>query len=369
MKKWSLIFRLKQMMFVAALVLLVFLAGCGGGGNDGTTATTNSTSTGKEVNLKVFNSINNGSAATGSQISFTVTGTDDLGHAVSGSITTISDGATTFEGHNVTKSRNIVTLALSGSSARTTSSTSYFLTSNGAFYKKVSSSGVISLPSTQYKNIPDIAKVGDTGQSNTTASDGTKNSETWKLETDSNNNFKLTVSAVIKNASDVVTATGVETYYIDSTGKPYKYTSTTTAVGRTLTLSGNGTFTVFQSFPLGTWVGSSYSGNTQLKFTITERANSSSQSMQTCKGTITYGGGTITVDGTDSSKQIMADDSYHITIQITEGGPTQSRWVNIGGDLYTNGTNLTRVSGTYVVSDALYPNNSGGGNSVTFNKQ
>jgi len=217
------------------------LAGCGGGGDGGTPQTP--TPAGTAVSLTTFKGFFTGTAAAGSQISFALAGTDTAGNAYSGSITLVSDGPTTFENNSVTKCRSIATLTRTATGVTATNTnTQYFLAANGNFYKSLNSSGETSVPGTQTP-IPDTAHVGDANNLwSETSSDGTSESITWKLEAEFNGNSKLTFSSTVKDSSNVTTVLEDDTFYLDSTGNPYKYVATiksTATGGTTITLSGN----------------------------------------------------------------------------------------------------------------------------------
>lgn len=212
------------------------MSGCGGGGGDGTTAT--QTPTGTVVNLAPFKSVYLGTSA-GAQYSFpALFGTDSQGRAWSGSYTVVADGATTFEAQNVTKRRSLVTLQLAGGTPVSATTTAYFQVSNESPYKSISSTGVIYTPTSQV-TIPVTAKVGDFGALGTVSgSDGTTITATWTLNADFNGASILAISVIIKTGA-TVTATEVDSFYLDTNGTPTKLAISFTTSGVTVNLAGS----------------------------------------------------------------------------------------------------------------------------------
>ena len=224
---------MKKIFAVLAAIFLLAVMACSGGGGEG-----GSSSNENKVNLKIFKGFWYGTAASGSQMSYNLTGSDTLGNNWNVYETIVSDGTTIFEDNNVTKRRSI--LSVTSPTVLTSTSTDYYLASNGAFLKTVRSSGIISLPSKQNSHIPDYANVGDSGKlPDVIDSDGTSRSSTWKLEHDSNGNYIFVVSSVHKNASNVIEGQEDDSFYLDFFGNPYKYSVTLKYSDRTITMSGN----------------------------------------------------------------------------------------------------------------------------------
>lgn len=221
---------------ILLVVAAIGLTACGGGGGSGTTTTP--TAVGTVVSLTPLKSVFLGTSA-GTQYSFpSLTGTDTQGRSWSGSFTVIADGATTFEGQNVTKRRSLVTLQLAGGTPVSGISTSYFLASDGSTYKSISSSGVTYTVTSQVP-IPATANVGDFGAFVTgSGSDGTTIATTWELKPDYNGVSILAASSIIKTGA-TVTATEVDSYYLDAAGIPTRIAISVTTAGTTVTLSGN----------------------------------------------------------------------------------------------------------------------------------
>jgi hypothetical protein len=220
------------------LIALFFVVSCGGGGGGDSTAPP--TPVGTAVDLRIVKGFYSGTAAPGSQASFNISGSDSTGQAWTGSLSMVSDGPTTFEGNNVNKRRFLTTLTrtVDGSSASSIT-TEYYLASNNNFYKSVSSSGVTEVPITQTQ-LPDNARVGDFGNLRTLrGSNNITHSGTWKLEGDYNGNSKITFSHMNQDSSNVITSLEDDTFYLDTTGNPYKYTVTLITNSIHLTMSGN----------------------------------------------------------------------------------------------------------------------------------
>ena len=218
-------------IFMASCMLL--LCACGGGGGGTTT-----TPTGTSVNLTPFKNVFLGTSA-GAQYSFpALFGTDSQGRSWSGSFTVIADGATTFEAQNVTRQRSLVTLQIAGGVPVSGITTSYFVVSDGSAYKSISSTGVTSTPISQTP-LPATAKVGDFGVLGTTSgSDGTTSTTTWSLSGEFNGSSILAMSSITKTGS-TVTATEVDSFFLDSAGVPTKIVVSVTAGGVTVSLSGS----------------------------------------------------------------------------------------------------------------------------------
>ena len=218
-------------IFMASCMLL--LCACGGGGGGTTT-----TPTGTSVNLTPFKNVFLGTSA-GAQYSFpALFGTDSQGRSWSGSFTVIADGATTFEAQNVTKQRSLVTLQIAGGVPVSGITTNYFLVSDGSAYKSISSTGVTSTPISQTP-LPTVVKVGDFGVLGTTSgSDGTTSTTTWSLSGEFNGSSILAMSSITKTGS-TVTATEVDSFFLDSAGVPTKIVVSVTAGGVTVSLSGS----------------------------------------------------------------------------------------------------------------------------------
>ena len=229
----------KLFVVLVALLLLVLIACSGGGGGGGDNSAT-PTAKGTAVNISFFKDIYTGTAATGSELSFSsLKGSDSEGKSWTGSLAIISDGATTFESQNVTKSRMITILTKEGSASATGITSRYFLASDGSFYKSLSSLGITYLPIIE-GSIPDVVHVGDFGDFGTNSrSGGGTEINTWRLDAEYDGNSKLVLSSMTKNASDVVISLEDNTLYLDATGIPYRYETTVTTNGITLTLSGN----------------------------------------------------------------------------------------------------------------------------------
>lgn len=231
----------KSLFIIAISVSLLGLAGCGGGSSNGTSATAQAdtqTPVVSTVNLSAFKGVFNGTS-TDSQYNFaSLTGTDSQDRAWSGSYTMVADGATTFETKNVFKSRIIATMKL-GSGAPVSAVSSYYnLASDGSIYKQTDGSGTVSVPVTQFA-IPGTPKVGDTGIIGTfNKSDGTTESVTWSLNADVNGTSQFVITFVEKSGS-TLTSTETNTFYLDATGNPTKYSVSVTSNGNTINLSGN----------------------------------------------------------------------------------------------------------------------------------
>lgn len=223
---------------ILGLFLLLALAGCGGGGDGSSTPVATPTPAGTAVSMAAFKSVFLGTS-TGATYNFpSIVGSDNQGRAWSGSYAVVADGATTFESQNVTKARALVTLQLAGGTPVSSISTKYFQVADGSFYKMVSSTGVTYVPSSQTA-LPSIPKVGDFGTIATfTGSDGTITTVTWALNADFNGASILALSSIIKTGA-TVTATEVDSYYLDAAGVPTKVAISATTSGITVTLSGN----------------------------------------------------------------------------------------------------------------------------------
>lgn len=221
---------------IFCLFSAILLFGCGGGGGSSTPATP--TPVGTTVSMATFKGLYYGTATPGTQMSFTLSGSDSQGNSWTGSFAAVSDGPTTFESQNVTKSRTLVTLQRGTSTPVTGISSRYFLTSNSTLYKSVSSLGVTSVPTTQTL-MPNTIQVGDFDNFlNTTNSDGTTSTGTWRLDADFNGNSKFVLSGITRTGG---TVTGLEddTFYLDSSGNPYRMEISVTVSGVTVTMSGN----------------------------------------------------------------------------------------------------------------------------------
>jgi hypothetical protein len=204
--------------FVLLLVAVIGLTACGGGG--GGTADT-PTPVGTSVSMASFKGVFLGTA-TGAQYSFpALLGSDSQGRGWSGSFTVVADGATTFEAQNVTKRRSLVTLQIAGGTPVSSTTTSYFLVSDGSAYKSISSSGVTYIPTSQTL-IPATIKVGDFGTIGAASgSDGTTSTTTWALNADVNGASILAISSIIKTGV-TITGTEVDSFYLDASGVPTK---------------------------------------------------------------------------------------------------------------------------------------------------
>jgi hypothetical protein len=223
-------------LFVLSIAAVFVLVGCGGGGGGGSSSTP--TPAGTAVSMATFKGIYYGTATPGTQFSFTLAGSDSQGRSWTGSFAAVSDGPTTFESQNVTKMRTLVTLQMGTGTPVTGITSNYILTSNSTLYKSVSSLGVTSVPTTQTV-MPTTIHVGDFDNwLNTTNSDGTTGTSTWRLEAESNGNTIFTISHIAKTGA-TVTSTEEDTYYLDPSGNPYRMEITSTFSGITLTMSGN----------------------------------------------------------------------------------------------------------------------------------
>ena len=228
----------KLFMLFAMLVSVAGLCAYGGSGGRAATPDATSTPVGTTVNLTAFKSVLMGSS-TGSQYSFPyLAGKDTQGRAWSGSYSLIADGATTFEAQNVTKNRSLTTLKLGSGTPVSTVSTKYFQVADGSSYKFVDSSGLISVSVSQFV-IPATPKVGDFGTIGTfNNTDGTTFTVTWSLNADVNGASQLVISSVVRSGS-TVTATETDTYLLDATGNPTKFSVSVTISGVIVNLSGN----------------------------------------------------------------------------------------------------------------------------------
>lgn len=275
----------KLFAVLAALLLLGVMTSCGSGGGGG--GSSDGTKESSDVNLKILKGFVYGTAPAGSQMSFNLTGSDTLGNVWNGSWSVVSDGTTIFENKNVTKTTAI--FAFTSPSVRTSTSSDYYLASNGAFYKSVDSEGIFSVPSTQNSPIPDNANVGDSGSlGEETSSDGTSSSSTWKLENDLNGNYKFIVSTVNKNAYNVVEGQSEVTLYLDSNGNPYKYKDILeySDINVTITLLGNrNTATATDDTTTSTSTSSTTTSITSTSSTITTTTRTTTSTTTTTTGT------------------------------------------------------------------------------------
>ena len=215
------------------------LSACGGGGGGGSTAPT--TPIGTTVNLTGFGGVYLGTA-TGSQYNFpSLTGTDSLGRTWTGSYSRIAYGATTFETRSVTRSVTSVSLQLLGGGSSSTVSTSYILTSDSSLYKGVSSSGLTTVPLSQFP-IPSLPKVGDVGIIGTfNNSDGTTSTTTWSLNADVNGGSQFVISTVLRTGA-TITGTETDTFFLDANANPTRMSINvvlTSPQALTVNLAGN----------------------------------------------------------------------------------------------------------------------------------
>lgn len=223
-------------LVVLSIAAVFVLVGCGGGGGGDSSSTP--TPAGTAVSMATFKGIYYGTATPGTQSSFTLAGSDSQGRSWTGSFAVVSDGPTTFETKNVTKSRILITMQRGTSTPITGFTSYYFLTSNSTLYKSVSSSGETSVPTSQTV-IPDTIHVGDFDNFlNTTNSDGTTGTSTWRLEAESNGNTKFTISNIEKTGA-TITSTEEDSFYLDASGNPYRMEVKATESGVTTTISGN----------------------------------------------------------------------------------------------------------------------------------
>jgi hypothetical protein len=229
---------MKTLRILAGLVMAALLFGCGGGGGGGTPATP--TPAGTAVSFATFKGFIIGTAAAGSQVSFNLTGSDSQGSAWTGSLAVVSDGASTFEAQNVTNSRVLTTLTRTATGVTASGiETLYFLTANGNLYKQVSSSGTTGVPAAQTQ-LPAIGHVGESASLWTLSeSDGSTETLAWRLDPDVNGNSKLVLSSVTRDGSNAVTTVEDNTFFLDASGNPFRFSVTVTTGGVTVSLAGN----------------------------------------------------------------------------------------------------------------------------------
>ena len=176
--------------------------------------------------------------ATGTSFNFpSLVGSDLQGHAWSGSLKETAYGVINFEGQNVTRCDSLISLQMAGGASATGSSSQYFLTSNGSFYKVVDSDGTVYVPTSQ-NQLPNSAKVGETGIIGTfSGSDGSTVAMNWTLNAGFNGDSYLVISSVTKQGT-TTTSTETDTYQLNAAGAPIALSISVTTAGTTVTLSG-----------------------------------------------------------------------------------------------------------------------------------
>lgn len=191
---------------------------------------------GTAVSLDQFRSVYLG-LSTGAGFRFPIiAGCDLAGQSWFGSYALLPDGPRMVEGVRLASSREVVTLQATGGIPVISISTKYFRPEDGNIHKIVFNTGVSYLPLSQGE-IPSCAKVGEAGVLGTFAgSDATTVSVTWELWPGFDGSSLLEIVYAVTGEPD--SATEVDRFLLDRTGKPTSVALSATTMGTTVTLSG-----------------------------------------------------------------------------------------------------------------------------------
>ncbi|HEY6872697.1 MAG TPA: hypothetical protein VI298_08235 [Geobacteraceae bacterium] len=238
---------MKTLSLAVCLSAMFFVYGCGNGGTTGT----GQTPIGTPVSLTTFNGFFKGYSSAGTQLSFAnmtgsvrfnnMTGVNSHGRC-SGTYTVVAVGPTTFENLQVTESTTSLAVLTGPIPPVSFDVQRYFLVSNGSLYKITDVPGTLFYfdPLMDFAMPPNPANVGDFGTIATLAgSDGSTLAIGWELSPEFHGNSIMIITSVTRNILNIVTASEVDKYYLDRAGNPYKFATTVTSGGVTITMAGN----------------------------------------------------------------------------------------------------------------------------------
>jgi hypothetical protein len=191
---------------------------------------------GTTVSLDHFRSVYLGLGA-GRGLRFPIiAGSDLAGQSWFGSYSILADAPRMVEGVRLASSREVVTLQATGGIPVISISTKYFQPEDGNVYKIVFNTGVSYVPLSQ-GGLPSTARVGAAGELGTFAgSDATTVAVTWGVWPGVNGSSLLEIIYAVTGEPD--SATELNRFLLDPTGKPISVALSATTMGTTVTLSG-----------------------------------------------------------------------------------------------------------------------------------
>lgn len=201
----------RNMLKGLTLVAILVLVGCGGGGG------TEPTDTSLEFSLNPP-----GYFGGSYSDSHSLTGSYSNGDKATATLRSQSGSTTTFNGLPVLTIDQQVSITNTTSGANAADSSEGYYSTDLTKLTVVGglsiTDGVITM-ATSTSIIPLIARIGDFGNvGNYTQSDGKSQSRSWALEDGFNGKAKLVITTVLKDFSDALEATEVDTYTIRQNG-------------------------------------------------------------------------------------------------------------------------------------------------------
>ena len=225
-----------------AITLAVFaLSGCGGGGDstDPVVIEPPPPTVAASVSLIPFKTVYGGTAVSGTKYSFALTGTDSGGESYTGQYTLEAKGQTVFEGKSVYHVQEKVTVSMDDGIFADEIGDIYWEVPNQTLYKivKSDSSDILSGGRIRYlRDAMDVGYYSSAGSVTTIGNVTTEENLVTRLESESNGNVKLLFATSYIGSS--LTERDF-TYYLNSTGAPYKISILVTYFGNTINLQSN----------------------------------------------------------------------------------------------------------------------------------